>query len=70
MWRHDGDRLTVLGLQQNEEGYYAEIPESAFLAPARVSGASLSRFVEEGLNSGRPAWTRRVREWARDLRGE
>jgi Uma2 family endonuclease len=70
VWRHDGNRLTVLELRQGEEGYYAEIPESAFLAPARVSSESLTRFVEEGLTSGRPAWTRRVREWARDLRGE
>jgi len=71
VWRHDGDRLTVLGLRQdNEESQYAEIPESAFLAPARVSGESLTRFVEEGLASGRPAWTRKVREWARELRGE
>jgi Uma2 family endonuclease len=70
VWRHDGDRLTILGLRQSEEGYYAEIPESTFLAPARVSGESLTRFVEEGLTSGRPAWTRRVRELARELRGE
>jgi Uma2 family endonuclease len=70
VWRHDGARLAILGLlrQDAEEGYYAEISESAFLAPARVSGESLTRFVEEGLVSGRPAWTRRVREWARELR--
>jgi Uma2 family endonuclease len=70
VWRHDGNRLTILGLRQGEEGYYSEIPESAFLATARVSGESLTRFVEEGLTSGRPAWTRRVRDWARELRGE
>ncbi len=71
VWRHDGDRLAVLRLMRQAgegEGYYAEIPESAFLAPAKVSGESLTRFVEEGLTSGRPAWTRRVREWARGLR--
>ncbi len=71
VWRHDGDRLAILGLLRQdaeEEGYYAEIPESAFLAPARVPGESLTRFVEEGLTSGRPTWTRRVREWARELR--
>ncbi len=69
VWRHDGAWLTILGLVRQdaeEEGYYAEIPESSFLAPARVE--SLTRFVEEGLTSGRPAWTRRVREWARELR--
>jgi Uma2 family endonuclease len=69
VWRHDGNRLSVLGLQQNEEGYYAEIPESTFLAPPRVSGESLTHFVKEGLTSERPAWTRRVHEWARELRG-
>ncbi len=68
VWRHDGARLAILGLQRGDaerEGRYAEIPESAFLAQARVE--SLTRFVEEGLASGRPAWTRRVREWAREL---
>lgn len=69
VWRHDGTRLTIFGLLRQDaegEGYYAEIPESNFLAPARVE--SLTRFVEEGLTSERPAWTRRVREWARELR--
>ncbi len=72
VWRHDGARLAILGLLRQdaeEEGYYAEIPESAFLAPARVPGEPLTRFIEEGLTSERPAWTRRVREWARELRG-
>lgn len=73
VWRHDGARLAILGLLRQdaeEEGYYyAEIPESTSLAPARVPGESLTRFVEEGLVSGRPAWTRRVREWARELCG-
>ncbi len=64
VWRHDGTRLTILGLRDGGgERHYAEIPESAFLAPARVE--SLTRFVGEGLTSARPAWTRRVREWAR-----
>ncbi len=72
VWRHDGTRLAILGLLRQdaeEEGYYAEIPESTSLAPTRVPGESLTRFVEEGLVSGRPAWTRRVREWACELRG-
>jgi Uma2 family endonuclease len=71
VWRHDGDRLAILGLRDDKEegGNYAEVPESAILAPARVPGESLTRLVEEGLTSGRPAWTRRVREWARELRG-
>jgi Uma2 family endonuclease len=71
VWRHDGERLAILGLQQPDaEGdrRYVELPESALLAPVRVSGESLTRFVAEGLTSERPAWTRRVREWARELR--
>jgi Uma2 family endonuclease len=71
VWRHDGERLAILGLQRRDaerEERYVEIPESAFLALARISGGSLTRLVEEGLTSGRPAWTRRVREWAREQR--
>jgi Uma2 family endonuclease len=55
VWRHDGTLLAILGLLRQdaeEEGYYAEIPESISLAPARVPGESLTRFVEEGLVSG------------------
>lgn len=71
VWRHDGDRLAILGLRRQEgaEPYYDEIPESALLTPVRVPGETLTRLVGEGLASGRPAWTRWVREWARGLRG-
>ena len=70
VWRHDGERLSILGLRGQEAGEerYDEIPESALLAPIRVPAGTLSRFVEEGLASERPAWTRRVRKWARELR--
>ncbi len=70
VWRHDGERLAILRLQRQETGEerYDEIPESALLAPFRVPAGALSRFVEEGLTSERPAWMRRVREWARELR--
>lgn len=70
VWRHDGERLTILRLQRQDAGEerYAEIPESALLAPIRVPAEALTRFVEEGLASERPAWMRRVREWARELR--
>ncbi len=67
VWRHDGERLTILGLRREEVGY-AEARESALLAPASVPGEALTRFVEEGLASNRPAWARKVREWARELR--
>lgn len=71
VWRHDGERLAILGLQRRDaegEGRYVEIPKSALLTPARVSAESLTRLIEEGLTSERPAWTRKVREWARGLR--
>ncbi|MGB3681866.1 MAG: Uma2 family endonuclease [Rubrobacteraceae bacterium] len=70
VWRHDGDRLMILGASQWNAGEvrYTEISESAIFAPARVSGKSLTHFVEQGLASHRPAWTRMVREWARKLR--
>lgn len=35
MWRHDGDRQTVLGVRKDEKGLHAEIPEvSPFRVPA------------------------------------
>jgi Uma2 family endonuclease len=70
VWRHNGERLAILGLRGHDsgEGYYSEIPESALLTPARVSSESLTRFVQEGLTSERPAWTRKVREWTRELK--
>ena len=69
VWRHDGERLTILGLRREEEEY-AETRESALLAPAGVHGETLTRLIDEGLRTGRPAWTRKVREWARKLRPE
>lgn len=66
VWRHDGKRLAILSLR--EEGGYAEIPESAFLAPARIPSEALSRLVEEGLAFGRSTWIHKVREWGRELR--
>lgn len=71
VWRHDGERLAILELLRQsaeEEGRYTEVPESALLAPAKVAGDSLTRLIGEGLASERPAWTRRVREWAHGLR--
>jgi Uma2 family endonuclease len=67
VWRHDGERLVVLGLADDvgggEEPRYTEAPESAFLPGA--SGEALTRLVAEGLRLDRRVWRRRVREWAR-----
>jgi len=61
IWRHDGDRVSILALR---EGEYAEVVESATLPP--ISGPVLSRFIEESKSFGSAAWMRKVRGWARD----
>ncbi|MBA2377376.1 MAG: Uma2 family endonuclease [Rubrobacter sp.] len=61
VWRHDRERIEILALQNSE---YAEVSESAFLPSA--TGEILTKFVADGLRMERPAWARRVREWARE----
>lgn len=61
VWRHDGERLTILVLK-GEDGY-GEAPHSTFLRLA--TGEALTSFVREGLTTKRPDWIRGVREWAR-----
>ena len=64
VWRHDGERLTVLGLKVVDAGRsYTEVPKSTFLT---ATGNTLTRFIKEGLKTRRPDWVRRVREWARE----
>ncbi len=65
VWRYNGERVTIFGLR--DEGY-AEAAQSSALPP--LTGALLSRFVEESTSLGRTAWMRRVREWARSRGGE
>lgn len=65
VWRHDGEKVEILALRDEN---YAEVPESRLFAPAKVSGESLTRLIGEGMESERPAWTRKVRERARGLR--
>lgn len=60
VWRYDGERVVIFEL--GGEGY-AEAAESAALPP--LTGAILTRFIEESKALGRRAWTRKVREWAR-----
>ena len=45
-------------------GEYAELAESTILPP--ISGPVLSRLVEESKTLGNAAWTRGMREWARN----
>ncbi len=61
VWIHDGDRISILTLRDSD---YAEVSESSFLPS--VTGEILTKFVSEGLKMGRPAWAKRVREWARE----
>lgn len=65
VWRYSEGGFVILGL---EGGGYVELAESRFL-PALIP-ADLERFVEDGLTTKRPAWTRNVREWARRDRGQ
>jgi Uma2 family endonuclease len=58
VWLHDGERLSILTLQN---GKYAEASESAFLPS--VTEEILTKFVADGLEMERPAWARKVREW-------
>lgn len=60
IWRYDRQALTILCL---EEGEYREQKESAVLPG--VSSQDLGRFIEESQALTRPAWVRRVRDWAR-----
>lgn len=63
VWRHDGDRISILSLRDTE---YDEVSESSFLRS--VTGETLTKFVADGLAMERPAWARRVREWVASLR--
>jgi len=63
VWRYDGESLKILVLRGSE---YAEAPLSVVLPP--LTGAVLSRFVEESKRLKRTAWLKTVREWAREAR--
>jgi Uma2 family endonuclease len=62
VWRYAGGRMEMFGLRREELRYEA-IAESIVLPP--LTSDVLAGFVEEGLKTRRPAWVRRVREWAR-----
>ncbi len=58
VWRHDGGRLTILGLQ-NGRGY-AEASEGRFLPAATAE--TLTRLVLSGLTLDRRTWREEVRD--------
>lgn len=63
VWRHDGERMEILTLRGSE---YVEVSKSSFLPS--VTGEILTNFISEGLAMERPAWARKVREWAANRR--
>lgn len=67
VWRYAGGKMEILKRDQAGEGY-EPAAVSAFL-PALTSEV-LTRFVEEGLATSRPAWARKLRGWARQNRPE
>ena len=59
VWRHDGTRVAIFALVDND---YVERAESVL---PKVSSAILTEFIDASRQSKRPAWLRRVRAWAR-----
>ncbi len=58
-------RLEKLVIEQLQpDGSYAAVAESRFL---RIPPEDLLRWVKEGLAESRPAWIRRLRQWAAAL---
>ena len=60
VWRHDGARVAILTLVNND---YVERAESVVLP--KVSSAILTELIDASRQLKRPAWLRRVRAWAR-----
>ena len=65
VWRYDRQGLKIFQLEGSE---YRQLEESVILPG--VTSSQLSRFLEESQGVTRPAWARRVREWARQRAGE
>ena len=68
IWRYAGGRMEILLRNEAGEEGYETAAASGFL-PALTTDV-LTRFVEEGLATRRPAWARKLREWARHNRPE
>ena len=64
VWRHDGDNLEILAL--DNEGY-VEVPESVALPS--LTSATLSELVGQSRSMKRTTWLRRVRETIRKQSG-
>jgi Uma2 family endonuclease len=57
IWRYDGERVMIYELRDDE---YVGI--AASIALPRLTSATLTRFVEDGLRMRRTVWLKRVRE--------
>jgi len=60
VWRHDGARVAIFTLVDND---YVERAESVVLP--KVTSAILTEFIDASSQLQRPAWLRRVRGWVR-----
>jgi Uma2 family endonuclease len=60
IWRYDGQKVTILILQESE---YQESQESRSIS--RLTSSALSQLIVQGTSMKRSAWVRAVREWAR-----
>jgi Uma2 family endonuclease len=67
VWRFDGERLTILRLQdlQPQGAEYIEYQKSGVFA--NVSAKDLSRLAGRSLSLRRTEWLREVRSWMRSL---
>lgn len=63
VWRFTGKRLVILSLTA---GAYVEVEQSLAL-PGRT-GAIVVDFIEASRTLKRPAWAKKIREWARNHR--
>lgn len=64
VWRYDGTRVCCFGLEGDE---YIERTESVALP--KITSAALTEFIEQDKHLKRTVWLRRVREWARQVKG-
>ena len=65
VWHYDDNRLRIFRLVDT-----VFVEQEASTALHNVTGAEVSRFLEESRTLERLAWLRRVRAWARAHRQE
>jgi Uma2 family endonuclease len=63
VWRHDGTRVTVLGL--DEDGAYRPMPSSRALP--LLDAARLTELLDDGARRRLPEWLAATQAWARSV---